>query len=137
MGRTGQAKRKVPITASSNTRFGVVGDNLPISASSTSTRTVIRRFHVLIKKREQLLREITGQNRKRKVLASGVDYLSPKEKLSRIERDIGALGGLERYQAMSSIGQSAAKGGGSEKVLISWIREMSPKKTVDSMVRLR
>jgi 25S rRNA (adenine2142-N1)-methyltransferase len=132
MGRTRHAKRKMPITA------GVIGDKLPTSASSASTRAVIRRFHVLLKRREQLLREAaTGRNKRREVRASGIDYLPPQEELSRIERDIGAMGGLERYQAMSSIGQSGVKGGGSEKVLISWIKEIYPKRIMGTLDRLR
>ena len=131
MGRTRHAKRKLPITA------GVVGDKLPSSASSASTRAVIRRFHVLLKRREQLLREAAGWNERREIRASGIDYLPPQEELSRIERDIEALGGLERYQAMSSIGQSAVKGGGSEKVLIPWIKELYPKKIMGNLGRLR
>jgi 25S rRNA (adenine2142-N1)-methyltransferase len=131
MGRTRHAKRKLPITA------GVVGDKLPSSASSTSTRAVIRRFHVLLKRREQLLREAAGWNGRREIRASGIDYLPPQEELSRIERDIEAMGGLERYQAMSSIGQSAVKGGGSEKVLIPWIKELYPNRIMGSLGRLR
>jgi 25S rRNA (adenine2142-N1)-methyltransferase len=132
MGRTRHAKRKMPITAR------VVGDKLPTSASAASTRGVIRRFHVLLKRREQLLREAAkGRNKRREVRAPGIDYLPPQEELNRIESDIEAMGGLERYQAMSSIGQSAVKGGGSEKVLIPWIKEIYPKREIGTLGRLR
>jgi len=34
------------------------------------------------------------------------------------------LGGLEKYQYMSCIGQGSDRGGGSEKVLIGWLKQM-------------
>lgn len=125
MGRTRQGKRKVPVTAGKHAPVNGQKKS-PVSASSTATRTLIRKFHVLIKKREQLLRETNGQKQKN----GSVRDPACKEKLSTIEQEIEMLGGLERYQAMSSIGQSATKGGGSEKVLISWIKEMRAKKKI-------
>jgi len=136
MGRTRHAKRRsIPITTPSVSRVRGqrVGDKLPISASSTSTRSVIRQFHVLIKQREQILRAIAAKGRN----ASGADIVSPQEELVRIERSIDDLGGLERYQAMSSIGQSAQKGGGSESLLISWMKELLFKRSGDAQGRLR
>jgi 25S rRNA (adenine2142-N1)-methyltransferase len=44
--------------------------------------------------------------------------------LANVDRDIDELGGLAAYQRMSSIGQGNDRGGGSEKVLILWLREM-------------
>jgi 25S rRNA (adenine2142-N1)-methyltransferase len=44
--------------------------------------------------------------------------------LANINREIEALGGLERYQRMSCIGQGGDRGGGSEKVLIEWLKQM-------------
>ena len=44
--------------------------------------------------------------------------------LGNVDREIEELGGLAAYQRMSSIGQGVDRGGGSEKVLISWLREM-------------
>jgi 25S rRNA (adenine2142-N1)-methyltransferase len=44
--------------------------------------------------------------------------------LANIDREIEALGGLERYQRMSCIGQGSDRGGGSEKVLIGWLKQM-------------
>lgn len=35
-----------------------------------------------------------------------------------------ALGGLPAYQRMSSIGQGKDRGGGSERVLTSWLKEL-------------
>lgn len=133
MGRTRHAKRKLPVTAPISTRAGPIGDKLPASASSTATRTVIRQFHVLMKRREQLLRKTSGKNQGSKSAANGRDY----EELAQIEQEMEMLGGLERYQAMSSIGQSVTKGGGSEKVLASWLKELrTANKDVDSRLRL-
>jgi 25S rRNA (adenine2142-N1)-methyltransferase len=47
------------------------------------------------------------------------------------------MGGLERYQAMSSIGQSAVKGGGSEKVVIPWLKEIYPRRAMGTLGCLR
>lgn len=44
--------------------------------------------------------------------------------LADVAREIEELGGLAAYQRMSSIGQGEDRGGGSEKVLIPWLREM-------------
>jgi 25S rRNA (adenine2142-N1)-methyltransferase len=34
------------------------------------------------------------------------------------------MGGLEAYQRMSAIGQGEDRGGGTEKVLIEWLKEL-------------
>lgn len=121
MART-KTKRKIPITA-------VVGDGqkaAPNSASksksvgSSHTRGVIRRFHVLLKRKEQL--------QKTRRLSTNTEPESTE--LKDIEDELNALGGLKTYQAMSAIGQSAQRGGGSEKVLISWLKELNLHKTV-------
>jgi 25S rRNA (adenine2142-N1)-methyltransferase len=44
--------------------------------------------------------------------------------LASINCEIEALGGLGEYQRMSCIGQSNDRGGGSEKVLIGWLKQM-------------
>jgi len=44
--------------------------------------------------------------------------------LADVDREIEELGGLAAYQRMSGIGQRDDRGGGSEKVLISWLKEM-------------
>jgi len=41
-----------------------------------------------------------------------------------VNREIEKLGGLAAYQHMSCIGQSSDRGGGSEKVLIEWLKQM-------------
>lgn len=48
-----------------------------------------------------------------------------------MEREIEHLGGLAAYQRMSSIGQGADRGGGSEKVLIKWLSDMGLSKRDD------
>jgi len=74
------------------------------SSSSTprASRAVIRRFHTLLKQQKT---------------ANG-------DTLADINREIEELGGLEKYQRMSCIGQSDDRGGGSEKVLIGWLKLM-------------
>ncbi|KAL0947317.1 hypothetical protein HGRIS_013436 [Hohenbuehelia grisea] len=47
-----------------------------------------------------------------------------KLELAEVEHEIERLGGLAAYQRMSSIGQGMDRGGGSEKVFISWLREL-------------
>jgi len=94
-------KKKTPITAS------------PTSSSSNphSSRTLIRKFHVLLKKQAQL------QNLSR----SSAEHANA---LAEVEQEIEALGGLSAYQRMSSIGQGNDRGGGSEKVLLEWLKEL-------------
>jgi 25S rRNA (adenine2142-N1)-methyltransferase len=134
-------KRKTPITSVS-----------PIASSSTlasedaskpaakRTRTVIRRFHVLLKRQKQLselasstnndncdanLTEVSSDNdkgrRKGKARASGKELERERER-EEIEREIAALGGLAEYQRMSAAGQSDARGGSSAKVLVGWLK---------------
>ena len=87
-------RRKLPVTLTG--RYG--------SSSNTprTSRTVIRKFHMLLKQQK---------------LAQG-------DALTNVNREIEELGGLEAYQHMSCIGQSSDRGGGSEKVLIGWLRQM-------------
>jgi 25S rRNA (adenine2142-N1)-methyltransferase len=83
-------KKKTPITTS------------PSSSSSSSnphsSRTLIRQFHVLLKKQAQL------QN----LSKSSADQAKA---LAEVEHEIEELGGLSAYQRMSSIGQGADRGG--------------------------
>lgn len=96
-------KRKNPITSS-------LAEKAASSSNPNSSRTLIRRFHVLIKQAAQL--------------RSCIGNAQNSASLSAIENEIEELGGLAAYQRMSSIGQGDDRGGGSEKVLISWMREM-------------
>lgn len=60
----------------------------------------------------------------------------PDDALARVNREIDELGGLETYQRMSSIGQGDDRGGGSEKVLIGWLRELGePRKKGAEKIR--
>jgi len=72
------------------------------SSTPYASRTIIRRFHTLLKQQK---------------CARG-------DALANINREIDALGGLEEYQRMSCIGQSDDRGGGSEHVLIEWLKQM-------------
>ena len=90
-------RRKTPVT-----RTGTKA-----RPSSTKTRTVIRKFHVLLKSRRKLEgRPDNGQE------------------LDAIDEQITSLGGLEAYQGMSKQGQSAERGGGTETVLIDWLKDI-------------
>ncbi|CAE6424867.1 unnamed protein product [Rhizoctonia solani] len=103
-------KQKTPITQS--TLSGVK----PLdSAKPKSTRTLIRRFHVLIKRRAAL------QKQKSK---TGTETSSLRTELEEIDAEIESMGGLEAYQNMSAIGQGKDRGGGSETVLVGWMREL-------------
>ena len=95
-------RKKVPVTF----------DKASVASSSSphTTRTIIRRFHVLLKRREQLTRD--------RLTAS---YAA---ELKEIEKEIEEMGGLAAYQDMSDIGQGNDRGGGSEKILIKWLVDM-------------
>ncbi|KAG7452881.1 nucleolus protein [Guyanagaster necrorhizus] len=90
-------KRKVPVTTTSN-HSGNASSSKP-----QASRTVIRQFHVLLKQQAQL---------------------NDAQKLAEIQRQIDELGGIDCYQSMSAIGQGKDRGGGSEKVLIGWLKEL-------------
>ncbi len=55
--------------------------------------------------------------------------ISKKRELADVEREIDELGGLDSYQRMSTIGQGTDRGGGSEKVLIRWLKDAESHKT--------
>ncbi|KAI0362723.1 hypothetical protein OH77DRAFT_1467733 [Trametes cingulata] len=113
MSKARKNKRKTPVTVAGPSDR----PSQPSGSSShpQATRTVIRRFHVLIKRQTQLQRIIRGKHQ---------DVTAAKAELDAVEREIEELGGLEVYQRMSSIGQSKDRGGGSEKIFISWLREL-------------
>src|SRR5271170_1664482 len=96
--KTKSRKRRVPVT-----------DRPHLASSSSnphSSGSLIRKFHVLLKRKAQLQHQQDAQT------------------LAEVEKGIEALGGLSAYQRMSSIGQGNDRGGGSHKVLISWLKEM-------------
>ena len=88
-------RRKLPVTLST-------GRHDTSSSTPRASRTVIRKFHTLLKQQKN---------------AQG-------DALTDVKREIERLGGLEAYQRMSCIGQSSDRGGGSEKVLIGWLKQM-------------
>jgi 25S rRNA (adenine2142-N1)-methyltransferase len=96
-------KKKIPLTT---THTSSTSSNKP-----ESSRTVIRRFHVLLKQQARL----------QKLLPSDP---SKATELADIQSKIDELGGLDTYQRMSTAGQGNDRGGGSQKVLISWLRKM-------------
>jgi 25S rRNA (adenine2142-N1)-methyltransferase len=96
-------KSKSPITKPSATKPSLD------SAKPKSTRTVIRRFHVLLKRQANLQKQALG---------------SSARELQSVESELASLGGLEAYQNMSAIGQGKDRGGGSEVVLIQWLKEL-------------
>jgi len=102
-------KRKQPIAR--------VADVAPVSSTSAqSCRTVIRQFHVLLKKKRQLEQQAS---------TGGVSLTAVAE----IDTQIKELGGLEHYQQLSVLGQSHDRGGGSEKVFIKWLKELEMHKS--------
>lgn len=113
--------RKLPVTTT-----GPRQPHTTVSSASSSrpaaTRTVIRRFHVLIKRQTQLEKAIQRGD-------AVVDGVEPRAALRDVGREIEELGGLGAYQRMSSIGQGNDRGGGSEKVLIEWLKELGVHRT--------
>ncbi|KEP53884.1 nucleolus protein [Rhizoctonia solani 123E] len=103
-------RSKAPITQSSLS----VKPRLD-SAKPKSTRTLIRRFHVLIKRRAAL---------EKQTKEPGIELPGLRKELDEIEAEIESMGGLEAYQNMSAIGQGKDRGGGSETVLIDWMKEL-------------
>ncbi|KAJ6488655.1 putative methyltransferase-domain-containing protein [Mycena vitilis] len=98
-------KRKMPLTVSASTSTS--------SSKPESSRKVIRQYHVLLKQQAQLEALPTRDTK----FAQALDG---------IKHQIEELGGLEFYQRMSAIGQSHDRGGGSEKVAISFLKEAYP-----------
>ena len=84
----------------------VTGTGTKSRPSSTKTRSVIRKFHTLLKSR----RKLEGQP------GNG-------RELNAIDEQMNGLGGLDTYQRMSRQGQSAERGGGAETVLIDWLKD--------------
>ncbi|OBZ75645.1 25S rRNA adenine-N(1) methyltransferase [Grifola frondosa] len=107
-------KRKLPVT-----QTGSASDSTPSGSSSnpSATRTLIRRFHVLLKRKTQLQHVL-------KVGQRSGDVSGSRKELAEVEKEIEGLGGLAAYQRMSSIGQGNDRGGGSEKVLVEWLKQL-------------
>jgi len=90
-------RRKTPVT----------GTGTKSRPSSTKARSVIRKFHLLLKSRKKL----EGQP-------------GNEKELNVINEQLSGLGGLDAYQRMSQQGQSAERGGGAETVLIDWLKDI-------------
>jgi 25S rRNA (adenine2142-N1)-methyltransferase len=92
------------------------------SVAAQSCRNTIRKYHVLLKQRRQL-----------------ENGTSPDRMLglAEIDQQLSALGGLEKYQELSSLGQRDERGGGSEKVFIAWMKDLDAHRPVGSKGRLR
>lgn len=107
-------KRKVPIVFTERIK----------SSKRRSSRAVIRQFHTLVKRKAQL----------EKLPASVSGHAIATQD---IEEQLARLGGLEVYQQMSVLGQGSDRGGGSEKVLIEWLRsERAKEKKIPAKLRL-
>jgi len=72
--------------------------------SSKATRTLIRSHHQLLKVRAHALKA------------------GDEARISSIDAQIQANGGLESYQIASKLGQSSDRGGDSSKILVDWIK---------------
>lgn len=114
MPKTRKHKRKVPVTSPD---WPSDRSSNPSGSSSRpqATRTTIRRFHVLLKRQSQLQQIIHDKPD---------EAASAKTELAGVRQEIEELGGLAAYQRMSTIGQGKDRGGGSEGVLIGWMREL-------------
>lgn len=88
------------------------------SQSSKSTRTTIRTYHTLEKRLKQ------ARNANDSTLAAS------------IQAELDSLGGLQAYQAASTLGQSAQRGGDTSKVLVEWLAPVLEKRTVERPLRI-
>ncbi|EIM82491.1 uncharacterized protein STEHIDRAFT_161028 [Stereum hirsutum FP-91666 SS1] len=91
------------------------------SANPQASRTIIRRFHVLLKRKAQL-QALQQRNQKQRHRDGGGTETA--REMREVEREMESMGGLGVYQRMSSIGQGKDRGGGSERVLIGWLKGM-------------
>jgi 25S rRNA (adenine2142-N1)-methyltransferase len=99
-------RRLLVLTMTRKRKQPIVYQTTTTSIAAQSCRTTIRQYHLLLKRRQQL-------EQAKQTIA-----------LAEIDQQIASLGGLERYQQMSSLGQLEDRGGGSEKVFIQWMKAM-------------
>lgn len=92
-------------TTSTTTTSTSTSSNPSTSISSKHTRSVIRQHHVLQK------RLAAARARNDEILVRD------------LEAEIAAQGGLRTYQHASQVGQSAARGGDSSRVLVQWLHD--------------
>ena len=109
-------KRKEPIVQTTT-------PSIP-STDAQSCRNTIRQFHVLLKRRTQLENKVEFSAEHAKELAD-------------IGEKISFLGGLEKYQHMSALGQQDERGGGSEKIFIGWMKELDVHRRPEGRGKLR
>ena len=103
-------KRKQPIVpAVANT-----------SITAQSCRNTIRQYHFLLKQRRKL-----------------ESAPEPNPTVVEIEHQLSNLGGLERYQQLSTLGQREERGGGTEKVFIQWMKELNVHRRRTDSTKLR
>lgn len=133
----GARRRKIPVTSSeslthhassSSSTSRCPGSNLKhgTSANPHISARVIRRFHVLLKRKAQLEKQLSTlpfSDRRRR--GTGDNEVIYEDQLRRVESEIEEMGGLGAYQRMSTIGQGKDRGGGSESVFITWLVELS------------
>lgn len=109
-------KRKHPIVAAASSSTSSA------SIAAQSCRNTIRKYHVLLKQRRQLENGTSSD----KTLS-----------LADIDRQLSGLGGLEKYQELSSLGQSEERGGGSEKIFITWMKELGAYRLTEGKGKVR
>ncbi|KAK7023889.1 25S rRNA adenine-N(1) methyltransferase [Favolaschia claudopus] len=109
-------KKKIPLTS-------ILPPTPSSSSRPESSRKVIRQFHVLLKQQAKLETMEHDPN--------------TVQHLADIQAQMESLGGLEFYQRMSAIGQGNDRGGGSEKVAISWFKEVYHSNDASSQLMLK
>ncbi|ORX38849.1 nucleolus protein [Kockovaella imperatae] len=104
--------RKRPVTLSKDTKPGLR------SNSHKATQQTISKFHVLLKRKAALTKQL-----KAKPLSEKKEEDVIQVQLAQVDRELDSLGGIEAYQKASVYGQSVERGGDSAKVLIEWLKK--------------
>src|SRR5437868_4922773 len=100
-----RAKKKKPITGGVRPT-GAAKQSLR-GTSHKVTQAVIQRYHVLLKRKSVLERDLRRAS-------SQVKDLPPiEEELQAVMQEIDSLGGLNAYQEASTLGQDKERGGDS------------------------
>ncbi|KIM49307.1 hypothetical protein M413DRAFT_438493 [Hebeloma cylindrosporum] len=90
------------------------------SITAQTCRNTIRQYHFLLKQRRKL-----------------ENAPDPQSSLEEIEHQLSNLGGLERYQELSTLGQREERGGGAEKIFIQWMKELNVHRRTEDSAKLR
>ncbi|TCD61126.1 hypothetical protein EIP91_009006 [Steccherinum ochraceum] len=114
MHKNRKTKKKTPVTAAPGPSTLTTQSS---SNNPAATRKVIRRFHVLLKRQTQLKKKLLDTT-------SSPTRDGLEDELTSVQDEMDRMGGLAAYQRMSTIGQGNDRGGGSEKVLVGWLREL-------------